>query len=158
MATITQNFGTNNSLDVTNLHSKGDGAYWQSAKIDNGTIKGFWIELFITIKTDTNVGDTGGYLEVFYAGSTDGGTDFAGGASGTESTFTNTNDNNVKHMQLIDILPCDASDTTARTFKYRTIFKDIGEDFAIVIGNQTGQAIASDTNTVEYRIHKADSA
>lgn len=158
MATITQNFGTNSSLDVTNLHSKGDGAYWQSAKIDNGTIKGFWIELFITILTTASPGSADGYIEVYYAGSTDGGTDFAGGASGTESTFTNSGNNNVKHMNTIDVLPCDASETTARTFKYRTVFKDIGEDFAIVIGNQSGEALGSTTNTVEYRIHKADSS
>jgi len=158
MATITQNFGTNTALTVTNLHSLGDGSYWQSATIDNGTVKGFWVELFITILTTTTAGSADGYIEVYYAGSTDGGTDLAGGASGSEGAYTNSGNNNVKHMQTIDVLPCDASETTARTFKYRAIFRDIGEDFSIVIGNQSGTAIGASTNAVEYRLHKADSA
>ena len=159
MATATQNFGTNTSLTVTNLHSKGDGAYWESASIDNGTVKGFWVELFITIFTSTSAAaDALGYIEVFYAGSTDGGTDYAGGASGSEGTFTNSGNNNVRHMQLIDTFPCDNSETSARTFKYRTVFRDIGEDFSIVIGNQSGQSFGATTNAVEYRLHKADIA
>lgn len=158
MATITQNFGTNTSLTVTNLHNLADGSFWQSAVIDNGTIKGFILELFITIATTTTAASAVGYVDVYYSGSTDGGTDFSGGASGSEGSYTNSGDNNVRHMELIASLYCDATETTARTFKYRRNFRDIGEDFSIVIGNQSGAALASSGNAVEYRIHKADSA
>lgn len=157
MATITQDFGTNTSLTVTNLHSLADGSFWQSSAIDNGTTKGFILELFITIATTTTAASNVGYIDVYYAGSTDGGTDFAGGASGTEGSYTNSGNNNVRHMELIASLYCDATETTARTFEYRRNFRDIGEDFSIVIGNQSGAALASSGNLVEYRIHRADS-
>ena len=87
MTTTTQNFGTNTALTVTNLHSLGDGAWWQSAVIDNGTVKGLWMELFITILTTTTAGSDD-FVDVYLAGSTDGGTDFAGGASGSEGSYT----------------------------------------------------------------------
>lgn len=158
MATVTQNFGTNTALTVTNLHSLADGSFWQSAVIDNGTVKGMWIELFITILTTTSAASAVGTIDVYYSGSTDGGTDFAGGASGSEGSFTNSANNSVNHMELIGSLYCDATETSARTFKYRLAFGPIGEDFAIVIGNNSGQALGASTNAVEYRLHKYDSA
>lgn len=156
MATTTQNFGTNTALTVTNLHSLGNGAWWQSAVIDNGTVKGLWMELFITILTTTTAGSNG-TVDVYYAGSTDGGTDFAGGASGTESAYTVVA-NSSDQLDLIDSMPIDASETTARTFKKRMVVHDIGEDFAILIENNSGTAIGATVNAVEYRIHKYDSA
>ena len=156
MATTTTNFGTNTALTVTNLHSLGNGAWWQSAVIDNGTIKGMWIELFVTILTTTTAGSDG-KIDVHYAGSTDGGTDFAGGASGTEGSYTVVG-NNDEQLELIRSIKIDASETTARTYKARLVFHDIGEDFAILIENNTNTALGATVNAVEYRIHKYDSA
>jgi hypothetical protein len=156
MATATQNFGTNTALTVTNLHSLGNGSWWQSAAIDNGTVKGFWLELFVTILTTTTAGSDG-TVDVYYAGSTDGGTDFAGGASGSEGSYTVTG-NSDEQLQLIASIPIDASETTARTYKWRGVVDNIGEDFAILIENNTGTALGVSTNAVEYRLHKYDSA
>ena len=156
MATTTTNFGTNTALTVTNLHSLGDGAWWQSAKIDNGTIKGIWIELFVTILTTTTAG-TNTTVDIYYAGSTDGGTDFAGGASGSEGSYTVTA-NSSDQLTKIAAMPVDASETTARTLKFRTAFYNIGEDFSILIENNSGTALGATVNAVEYRIHKYDSA
>lgn len=156
MATATQNFGTNTALTVTNLHSLGDGSWWQSASIDNGTIKGMWAEIFVTILTTTTAGSDA-TVDIYYAGSTDAGTDFAGGASGSEGSYTVTGNSN-EQLKLIDSMPVDATETTARTYKFRTIVHDIGEDFAILIQNNTGTALGASTNAVEYRIHKYDAA
>lgn len=156
MATATQNFGSNTALTVTNLHSLGDAAFWQSAKIDNGTVKGFWLELFITILTTTTAGSDGS-IEIYYAGATDGGTDFAGGASGSEGGFTVVG-NSDEQLRLIGIMPVDATETTARTYKFRIAMDMIGEDFAIVIKNSTGTGLGATVNAVEYRLNKYDSA
>jgi len=156
MATATQNFGTNTALTVTNLHSLGDATWWQSAAIDNGTVKGFWLELFITILTTTTAGSDG-TVDVYLAGSTDGGADFAGGASGSEGSYTVVG-NSDEQLQLIASISIDASETTARTYKARLFVDNIGEDFSIVIENNTGTALGSTVNAVEYRIHKYDSA
>lgn len=156
MTTTTQNFGTNTALTVTNLHSLGDGAWWQSAVIDNGTVKGLWMELFITILTTTTAGSDD-FVDVYLAGSTDGGTDFAGGASGSEGSYTVVG-NSDEQLEPIASIPIDASETTARTYKKRLVVHDIGEDMAILINQNTGTALGSSVNAVEYRLHKYDSA
>ena len=156
MATATQNFGTNTALVVTALHSLADDLYWQSAVIDNGTIKGFWMEVFITILTDTSAGDAAGVIELFLAASVDAGTDFAGGATGTEGTYTDTANVDPKQLRRVGSMPCDASEVTARTYKWSTPVHDIGEDFALVIRNRSGQALGATVNLVEYRLHKYD--
>lgn len=156
MTTTTQNFGANTALTVTSLHSLGDGSWWQSNKIDNGVIKGFWMELFITILTTTTAGSDG-TVDVYLAGSTDGGTDFAGGASGTEGTYTVVG-NSEQQLELVGAISIDATETTARTYKSRLTVHDIGEDFSILIENNTGAALGATVNAVEYRLHKYDSA
>ena len=156
MTTTTQNFGANAPLTVTNLHSLGNGAWWQSVKIDNGIIKGLWMELFVTILTTTTAGNNA-TCDVYMAGSVDGGTDFEGGASGTEGSYTVVA-NSEDQLTLIGAMPVDASETTARTFKKRFVVHDIGEDFSVLIENNTGTAIGATVNAVEYRIHKYDSA
>ncbi len=156
MATTTVNFGTNTALTVTNLHSLGNGSWWQSAKIDNGVIKGLWIELFVTILTTTTAGSNA-TVDIYMARAVDGGTDYAGGASGTEGSYTVTA-NSSDQLQLIGSMPVDASETTARTFKFALQVDQLSEDFSIVIENNSGTALGATVNAVEYRIHKYDSA
>jgi len=156
MATATQNFGANTALTVTNLHSLGDGAWWQSDKIDNGIIKGFWMEVFVTILTTTSAGSNAS-VDIYMARSTDGGIDFSGGASGSEGSYTVTA-NSSSQLQLIATMPVDASEITARTFKFGFTVDLIGEDFSIVIENNSGVALGSSINAVEYRLNKYDSA
>lgn len=157
MATATQNFGTNTALTVTNLHSLSDGAWWQSAKIDNGTIKGFWMELFVTILTTTSSGDAKGSVDVYLAASVDGGTDYAGGASGAEGSYTPVDESDAQ-LRHLAAMPVKADSVTARTFKFNIAVHDIGEDFSIVVENNTGVALGATINAVEYRLHKYDSA
>lgn len=158
MATSTQNFGTNTALTVTNLHSLANGSWWQSAAIDNGTVKGHYAELFITILTTTSAASAVGTIDVYMAGSTDAGTDYAGGASGSQGSYTpSTNDG--AELTLIAALTCDATETSARTYKYHVVINGpLPEDFAIVIENNSGQALGASTNAVEYRLNKYDSA
>ena len=145
-------FGTNTSLTVTNLQSLGDNSFWQSAKIDN--TDGLWAEVFLTIVTTTTAGDAIGRVDIYIAGSNDGGTDFAGGATGTEGTYTDSANTRVAQLRQVGSMTIDASETTARTLKFQVAVQDLPEDFAIVLGNQTGTAIASSGNAVEYRLNK----
>ena len=151
---IDTTYGTNTALTVTNLHSIVDDAYWQSAAIDNGTVKAQWMELFITILTTTSAGDANGTINIYVANSTDGGTDFAGGASGSEGSYTDTANVDPKQLLLAGVMPCDASETTARTYKYHLRVYDLSEDFSIVLRNASGQSLGGSTNSVEYRLNK----
>jgi len=151
---IDTTYGTNTSLTVTNLHSLGDGSYWQSAVIDNGTVKGQWAEFFVTILTTTTAGDAQGTIELYVANSTDAGTDFAGGATGSEGSYTDTANVDPDDLLLFAVMPCDASETTARTYKFHCLLEGLSEDFAIVIRNESGAALGASTNLVEYRLNK----
>ena len=158
MTTTTTGYQALQALTVTNLQSLANGSYWQSAKIDN-TPLGMWIEIFLTIVTTTTVAaDALGTIDLYFAGSVDGGVDFQGQASGTEGAYAITGNNDQKHLDLIRSLSCDAIEATARTYKYRALKHDLPEDFAIIIANQSGAALGAAGNTVEYRINRYDSA
>lgn len=157
MATVTANFGTNTALVVTNLQSLADDALWQSANISNDTVLGTWYEFFVTIGTTTTAGNALEGMDIGIAGSTDGGTDHAGGASGTEGSYTDTA-NQFRNLSPKLFMPIDASETTARTFTHHFVLYDPPEDFAVVIRNRSGAALAASGNAVEYRLNKHDSA
>jgi len=145
-------FGTNTALTVTNLQSVADGAGWQSANIDN--TDGLWAELFLTIATTTTAGDASGTVDVYLAASTDGGTDHAGGATGSEGGYTDSADVDPDNLRFIGSVPVDASETTARTYRHHIVVHDLPEDFAIVCINNSGAALAASGNAVEYRLNK----
>jgi hypothetical protein len=143
-------FGTNTALTVTNLHSLGDGSWWQSASIDNSSSLAEEAHLFITILTTTTAGSDG-FVDVYLAASQDGGTDFAGGASGSEGSYTVTG-NSDEQLRFVASIPVDASETTARTYEFHTVVHDLPERFSILMENNTGAAIGSSTNAVEYQL------
>ena len=157
MATTTVNFGTVASHSITN--DLGNGLWWQSVKIDNGTVKGIWAEIFVNIVTTTTAAaNANGTVDIYLAGSLDGGTDYEGGASGTAGSYTPTNAGG-GDMQFIGAMRVDAIDTTAKTYKKRYVINDLPEDFALVVENNSGQAIATGGNNfIEIRIHKYDTA
>ena len=157
MATATLNFGTATVLTVTNLHSLGDNAFWQSDELDNSSVKGFWAEVFITIVTTTTAGDAAGLINLrMGAGRVTG--QLAGQMTGNEGTYLDTLNRDHRHTTPVQGFPCDANEVTARTYKYRAVIHDLPEFFALLIENKSGTAIASAGNEVRVRIHKYDSA
>lgn len=157
MATATQNYGTATVLTVTNLHSLGDNAFWQSGEQDNSTVKGFWAEVFLTIVTTTGVGDANGVINLrMGAGRLTA--ELAGQMTGTEGTYSDTLNLDYRHTTPIASFSCDAIEATARTYKYRAVIRDLPEFFALLIENKSGQGLASSGNEVRVRVHKYDSA
>lgn len=157
MATATQNYGTTTVLTVTNLHSLGDDAFWQSDKIDNSAIKAFWAEVYITILTTTTAGDANGVINLRMAASEDN-TLFAGQLTGTEGSYSDTLNLDHRHTTPVASFSCDAVEVTARTFRYRAVIHNLPQYFALLIENKSGTAIGATVNVVEYALHKYDSA
>ncbi len=157
MATATQNYGAPANLTVTNLHSLADDAFWQSDEQDNSVVKGFWAEVFLTIVTTTSVGDSNGVINLrMGAGRVT--TELAGQMTGSEGTYDDLLNLDFRHTTPIGSFSCDASEASARTYKYRTVIHDVAEFFALLIENKSGVALASSGNEVRVRIHKYDSA
>lgn len=157
MAEATQVFGTTQVLTVTALQSLGDDAFWQSDKITNDAIKGFWAEVYLTIVTTTGVGDANGVINLRMAASEDD-VLFAGQLTGSEGTYADTANLDHRHTTPVASFPCDAIETTARTYRYRAIIHDLPRFFAFLVENKSGQALASANNVVEFAIHKYASA
>ncbi len=132
MAEATQVFGTTTILTVTNLHSLGDNAFWQSAKIANDVILGFWAEVYITIVTTTSVGDANGVINLRMAASEDN-TLFAGQLTGSEGAYTDTLNLDHRHTTPVASFSCSAEEVTARTYRYRAVIHDLPQFFAFLI-------------------------
>jgi len=156
MATTTVNFGTNTAATIT-LNSLGDGSWRESTAVDNGTVKAIWMEVFVTILTTTTAGSDA-TVDVYLSRSLDGGTDYTGGIAGTGDAGWTPVGNQEEQLELIGSMPVDASETTARTYKWGTVVHDIPEDFCFVVENNTGAALGATTCALEYRLHKFDSA
>jgi len=137
---------------VTNLNSLADATYWVSADVDNGTALAFEIEVFATILTTTTAGTTGS-VDVYIAGSVDGGTDYAGGiTTQADATYTPLGDD-TSHWKFLGSLTYTA-EATARTMKKRFMIYDIPQNFKLVVYNKTGTALGATTsielNSIKY--------
>lgn len=153
MAITDKNRGTFTALTVTNLQSLGDGAHWQSAGINAGGA--LEVELEIVIATTTTAGSATGVAEIRIARRAN--TAYAGGASGSEGSYTEGGDNRLELMDLVASMVVPADETTARTFRRVIKFDDPSEFFAIVITNSaaggTGTGFASSGCSVGYRLN-----
>lgn len=146
-------FGTKTALAVASLQNLGNAAYWQSAAINNATVKAEWGELFIGIETTTTAGSGNGVVDVYLAKSVDGGTVFAGGASGTEGVYTDTANVDPDNLLQVGSIPIDASEVTARVYAHHLAIYDLPEHFAVVLRGTTGTALGVNSNTVAYRLN-----
>lgn len=154
MGTTVTNFGAVVSHNITSTLAAG--AWYQTNKIDNGVIRAIWAEVFVTLTTDAGVASLpSGTLDVYIAGSVDGGTDYSGGASGGEGVYTPTNGDGYD-MQLIGSVPANAQDAFSVTYKKLFIIDNVPEHFKIVVENNTGLPLAAPTGTIEIRLHKYD--
>ena len=136
---------------VTNLHSLANAAYWASATFLNNTNLAFEVEIFVTILTTTTAGSNGS-VDVYVAGSVDGGTDFAGGVTGADATWTPVGDD-VSHLQFLGSMQY-TSETTARTQRKRFVLTNVPKDFKLVIYNDTGTGLGATVNAVEWNAVK----
>ena len=140
------------SPTVTNLSSLADAAYWVSSVFDNTNIRAHTLEIFITLDTTTTAG-TSGSIDVFIAGSVDGGTNFAGGiTTESDATYSPVGDD-MLHWKLLGSLNYTA-ETTARVMKKRFSMYDIPKHFKLVILNDTGTALGSGNTAIELNAIK----
>lgn len=155
-ANLKLNFGTKATLTVTALQSLVDDAFWQSDSVGNNTALAFWAEVFLTIVTTTTAGDADGVINLRAAASEDDSL-FAGQLTGSEGSYADTANLDHRHTDPVKSFSCDASETTARTYRYRAIIHNVSEYIALLIENKSGAALASSSNVVEVRLHKYDS-
>jgi hypothetical protein len=149
-------YGSITTLMSTGLNSLSEVAadsYRQSVKVDNSTDLYMAIDLFVTIITTTEVGTATGYVNVWMAESPDGGTDFSGGASGSDAAYAPGSGavDSAPNLRFIGRMSARAEEATARTYRKNFRVYDLPDNWSVVIRNVTGKTIASSGNLVEYQ-------
>jgi len=152
---MAKSYTTISAPAVTALNSLADAAYWVgggTTGIDNSTQLAYEIEMFVTILTTTTAGSDGS-VDVYIAGSVDGGTDFAGGiTTESDATYTPAGDD-VSEWTFVGSFTY-TSETTARTLNKRFLIDDVPKNFKVVIFNDTGTALGATTCAVELNAIK----
>ena len=126
---------------VTALASLASAAYWVSPDVDNNAALAHEIEVLVEILTTTAAGTTGS-IDVYVAGSVDGGTVYSGGVT-TESnaTYSPAGDD-VSEWDFLGSFTY-TTEVTARTLQKRFSMFDIPKNYKYVIYNNTGTALGA---------------
>src|SRR6266436_7978825 len=88
MATIKQKYGTNNQAITWTLTSITNNSLQQSTAIDNTS--NLFLDVLVTVKVKSGAASNTAtsVVNLYVAATTDGGTSYDGGASGTNGSYT----------------------------------------------------------------------
>ena len=93
---------TNNQSITVTLASLTNGSYRQSAAIDNTSNLYFDAGMLLKVKTGASGTSSTGTVNIYAYGSSDGGTTYTDGASGSDASFTPTSPTNLKLIGVIN--------------------------------------------------------
>ncbi|MDE1766573.1 MAG: hypothetical protein KGI27_09945 [Thaumarchaeota archaeon] len=141
MSTIKSLYGTNNQAITITLASLTNAAFRQSTAVDNTTNLFLDALVSVVIKTAAASTSSTGYVAVYAYGTTDGGTHYTDGASGTDGAFTPTTPPNIRLIGLINAV---ANSTTyvGGPFSVAAAFGGVLPDhWGIIVENETGATL-----------------
>jgi hypothetical protein len=139
MSVVKAQYGTSNQALTITLASLATTAAREGTAVDNTT--NLFLDVTVTVKVKTNAAGTSatGFVNVFCYGTADGGTTYAGAATGTDAAYAGNKDS----LLFLGSIPTIANATT-----YVGLFK-LGRAFGfgampalwgIVIDNESGAA------------------
>jgi hypothetical protein len=136
-------YGSNNQTITCSIASLANGSMQQSNVIDNTT--NLFLDALVTVKSKTNAAGVSstGTLNVYVYGTTDGGTTYTDGASGSDGAFTPTSPTN---LRLIGVLNANTNGASfiGGPFSVAAAFGGVlPAKWGIVIENKEGAALDS---------------
>lgn len=139
MADIKSKYGAAAQAITCTLASLANAALRMSTVVDNTTDLFLDALVEIKIKTGASGVSSTGYVAVYAYGTSDGGTDYTGGASGADGSYTGLKDN----LILLGTIAATANATTyIRHFSLASAFGGIlPAKWGIVVENLTGAAL-----------------
>jgi hypothetical protein len=156
MATIQSKYGTNNqaiTCTITSLANASgvNGAGRASTAVDNTT--NLFLDALVQVKIKTSASALGNdkLVYVYAYGTSDGGTDYTDGITGTDAGFTATNPPNVKLLGTINAV---ASSTTyvGGPWSVANAFGGVLPDhWGIFVVNFTGQTLDASVGSAWYQ-------
>lgn len=141
MADIKQKYGTSNQSITLTLASLANGSSRASTAVDNTTNLFLDALVFLNIKSASASTSSTGYCAVYAYGTSDGGTNYTEGATGTDAALTLVSPTNLKMLGIINVV---ANSTTykAGPFSVAQAFGgQLPDHWGIVVTNSTGAAL-----------------
>lgn len=149
-STIEAKYGGNNTAITCTVTSLANNAYRQSTAIDNSS--NLYLDALVTINVkSTTTASATGYVAVYAYGTTDGGTTYDGGASGSDSAYTP--DETPPNLPLIGIITLNASSTSVqRCFSVAAAFGgQLPQKWGIIVANFSNTTLNSSVGSCNYQ-------
>lgn len=151
MSDLLAKYGTSNQGITVTLAGLTNNSLRQSAAIDNSSNK--WLDVLVMLKIKSGAASTSssGLINVYAAGSADGGTSYTDGASGSDAAMTPTSPTNLRLIGVINVV-ANATTYTGGPFSVAAAFGGVLPDhFSLIIENKTGGTLdATEGNHAKF--------
>lgn len=143
MSTIKALYGTNNQAITVTLASLTTGSSRASTVVDNTSNLFMDALVFLNIKSGASGTTSTGYVTIYAYGTSNGGTNYTEGASGTDAALTLTSPTNLKLVGIINVV-ASATTYSAGPFSIASAFGgQLPDKWGIVVQNNTGGSLDS---------------
>ena len=151
MSTIKSLYGANNQAITCTITSLANTSKQLSTAIDNTT--NLYLDALVQVKVKTNAASTSstGFINVYAYGTSDGGTDYTDGVSGTNGAATLPNPPN---SRLLGVLTANANSTTyvGGPFSVAAAFGGVLPDhWGIIVDNESGNTLDASVGSAWYQ-------
>jgi hypothetical protein len=148
VATINEAFGTSNqALTITSAATLASNGQASSAAVDNST--NLYLDALVSVKVTTAASGVSatGYVNVYAAGTTDGGTTYGGGEAnmGTDHSVTLTSPPNIVLIGVINAVAASTTYWKTAMSVAAAFGGTLPQKWAIVVENKSGAALTACT-------------
>lgn len=151
MATIKTLYGTAGQTVTITATGITNGSSKQSDAIDNSTDVFLDALVHVTIKAGSSGTAAGGVVNVYAAGTVDGGTKYSGGASGTAGSYTPVSPTQLRLIGQVNVV-ADSATYEGGPFSVAGAFGGIlPQKWVIVLENVSGATLDASVGAVKYQ-------
>lgn len=151
MATIKPLYGTNNQALTCTLTSLANNGQRGSAAVDNTSALFLDVLLFIKAKSNAVGTSTTGYINIYAYGTSDGGTTYSDGVTGTDAAQTLTSPPNLRLIGVINVV-ANATVYSSGPMSVAAAFGGVMPDhWGIVVENKSGAALDASIGSAWYQ-------
>lgn len=151
MSDIKAKFGTSNQSITCTITSLANNGQRASTVVDNGTNVFLDALVFVKVKSAAASTSASGYVNVYAYGTSDGGTTYTEGATGSDAGITLTSPPNVKLIGVINVV---ANSTTysAGPFSVAAAFGGaLPEKWGIIVENKSAATLDASVGSAWYQ-------
>jgi hypothetical protein len=151
MSNVKTAYGTNNQAITCTITSLANNGQRQSTAIDNSSNDWLDARVFVKVKSNASGTSATGFVNVYAYGTSDGGTTYSDGATGTDGSITLTSPPNMRLIGVINVV-ANAVTYNGGPFSVAAAFGGVLPDhWGIVIENKSGAALDASVGSSWYQ-------